>query len=125
MNLTLRDRVIILNTVLPQYDTRANMMLKIAIDNKIAISDSEQKKLVVKNENNGQVTVGFKNQEDIYQELDFAITDAELEYLKARVDFIDRNGMFSDTTMPTYDKIINAEFSKEYYEKDSKTDNKP
>ena len=35
MNLTLRDRVIILNTVLPQYDTRANMMLKIAIDNKI------------------------------------------------------------------------------------------
>ena len=125
MNLTLGDRVIILNAVLPQYDTRANMMLKIAIDNKIAISDSEQKKLVVKNENNGQINVGFKNPEDIYHELDFAITDAELEYLKARVDFIDRNGMFSDTTMPTYDKIINAEFSKEYYEKDSKTDNKP
>ena len=118
MNLTLGDRVIILNAVLPQYDTRANMMLKIAIDNKIAISDSEQKKLVVKNENNGQVTVGFKNQEDIYQELDFAITDAELEYLKVRVDFIDRNGMFSESTMPTYIKILDAPFANEEHKEE-------
>ena len=34
MNLTLKDRVLILNTVLPQFDTRKNMELKVSIDRK-------------------------------------------------------------------------------------------
>lgn len=37
MNLTLKDRVLILNTVLPQFDTRKNMELKVSIDRKITI----------------------------------------------------------------------------------------
>jgi len=34
------------------------------------------------------------------------LTDEELAYLKSRVEFIDRNGMFSEFTMPTYVKIL-------------------
>ena len=33
MNLTLKDRVLILNTVLPQFDTRKNMELKVSSEN--------------------------------------------------------------------------------------------
>ena len=48
MNLTLKDRVLILNTVLPQFDTRKNMELKVSIDSKIAISEVDQKRIVIK-----------------------------------------------------------------------------
>lgn len=48
MNLTLKDRVLILNTVLPQFDTRKNMELKVSIDRKITISEIDQKRIVVK-----------------------------------------------------------------------------
>mgnify|MGYP007058189229 CR=1 FL=1 len=37
MELTLKDRVLILNTVLPQFDTRKNMELKVSIDSKICL----------------------------------------------------------------------------------------
>ena len=43
MELTLKDRVLILNTVLPQFDTRKNMELKVSIDSKIAISEVDRK----------------------------------------------------------------------------------
>ena len=36
----------------------------------------------------------------------FDFTDKELTYLKQRVDYIDRNGMFSAETIDTYTKII-------------------
>ena len=55
MNLTLKDRVLILNTVLPQFDTRKNMELKIAIDKKIAISDTDQKRIVVNDFGGGKL----------------------------------------------------------------------
>ncbi len=76
MNLTLKDRVLILNTVLPQFDTRKNMELKVSIDSKIAISEVDQKRIVIK-------------------------------------DFIDRNGMFSEFTMPTYVKILDEPLKEE------------
>ena len=48
MDLTLKDRVLILNTVVPQFDTRKNMELKVSIDSKIAISEVDQKRIVIK-----------------------------------------------------------------------------
>ena len=98
--MTLKDRVLILNTVLPQFDTRKNMELKVSIDRKITISEVDQKRIVVKDLGGGQINIGF--------------TDAaELQYLKQRVDFIDRNGMFSEFTMPTYVKILDEPLKEE------------
>ena len=94
MELTLKDRVLILNTVLPQFDTRKNMELKVSIDSKIAISEVDQKRIVIK-------------------DMGSALTDEELQYLKQRVDFIDRNGMFSEFTMPTYVKILDEPLKEE------------
>ena len=106
MNLTLKDRVLILNTVLPQFDTRKNMELKVSIDRKITISEVDQKRIVVKDLGGGQINIGFTDAAAITETTDIDLTDEELSYLKERVDFIDRNGVFSEFTMPTYVKIL-------------------
>ena len=111
MELTLKDRVLILNTVLPQFDTRKNMELKVSIDSKIAISEVDQKRIVIKDMGSGQINIGFTDAEAITETTDIALTDEELQYLKQRVDFIDRNGMFSEFTMSTYTKIQDAPYS--------------
>ncbi len=112
MNLTLKDRVLILNTVLPQFDTRKNMELKVSIDSKIAISEVDQKRIVIKDMGSGQINIGFTDAAAITETTDIALTDEELQYLKQRVDFIDRNGMFSEFTMPTYVKILDEPLKK-------------
>ena len=112
MELTLKDRVLILNTVL-QFDTRKNMELKVSIDSKIAISEVDQKRIVIKDMGSGQINIGFTDAAAITETTDIALTDEELQYLKQRVDFIDRNGMFSEFTMPTYVKILDEPLKEE------------
>ena len=104
MELTLKDRVLILNTVLPQFDTRKNMELKVSIDSKI--SEVDQKRIVIKDMGSGQINIGFTDAASITDTVEISLTDEELAYLKSRVEFIDRNGMFSEFTMPTYVKIL-------------------
>lgn len=106
MKLTLKDRVLILNTVLPQFDTLKNMKLKIAIDRKIAIPEADQKRVVIKDLGGGQINIGFTDPDAITDTTDIALTDEELTYLKNRVEFIDINGMFSEFTLSTYEKIL-------------------
>lgn len=106
MKLTLKDRVLILNTVLPQFDTRKNMELKISIDRKIAIPDSDQKRIVTQDIGNGQFNIGFTDKEAHFDEVFIDLTNAELEYLKQRVDYLDRIGMFTEFAMTTYNKIL-------------------
>lgn len=111
MNLTLKDRVLILNTVLPQFDTRKNMELKISIDGKIAIPEADQKRIVIKDLGGGQINIGFTDASAITDTTDISLTDEELAYLKSRVEFIDLNGMFSEFTMSTYTKIQDTPYS--------------
>ena len=113
MNLTLKDRVLILNTVLPQFDTRKNMELKVSIDRKITISEIDQKRIVIKDLGSGQINIGFTDASAITETTDIDLTDEKLTYLKERVDFIDRNGMYSEFTMSTYVKISDEPLSKE------------
>jgi hypothetical protein len=47
MKLTLKDRVLILNNVLPMYDNRKNIGLKISISGKVQLLDSERKEVVM------------------------------------------------------------------------------
>lgn len=113
MDLTLKDRVLILNTVLPLFDTRKNMELKVSIDSKIAISEVDQKRIVIKDMGSGQINIGFTDAAAIMETTNIVLTDEELQYLKQRVDFIDRNGMFSEFTMPTYVKILDEPLKEE------------
>lgn len=107
MKLTLKDRVLILNSILPQFDTMANTKLKIAISEKVKITPEEQSNIVMKDAGQGQIEIGFKTVDAQSKEGEFDITKEELAYLKSRVEYIDRNGMISAETIDSYSKILN------------------
>mgnify|MGYP000402857919 FL=1 len=60
MKLTLKDRVLILNNVLPMYDNRKNIGLKISISGKVQLLDSERKEVVMTPVGNGEYEISFR-----------------------------------------------------------------
>ena len=113
MDLTLKDRFLILNSVLPKYDTRKNIELIKSINCKLGLSKSESDQILATNLGNGQFEIGFKTAESITQESEFEFSVEEIAYMKSKIDYIDSTGMFSEFTMPTYEKIIEASESIE------------
>lgn len=111
MKLTLENRVLILSNVLPMYDNRKNIGLKISISEKVKLTQTEQKEVVSTPVGNGEYDVSFKTVEAITGIKEIAFSDDELMYMKQRVDFIDRNGMFSAETIESYMKILDAPFA--------------
>ena len=110
MKLTLKDRVVILNSVLPEYDTRANTKRILSIVQKIDITSEENMKLITNRLGNGQVEIALKepdkNIDAWTNEIEYDFADDEIQYLKERVEFIDRNGMFSTNNINTYEKLL-------------------
>ena len=116
MKLTLKDRVLILNNVLPMYDNRKNIGLKISISGKVQLLDSEGKEVVMTPVGNGEYEISFKTVDAMTGVKSFDFTDDELWYLKQRVDYLDRQGMFSAETIDSYSKILDQPFSGEEYQ---------
>ena len=116
MKLTLKDRVLILNNVLPMYDNRKNIGFKISISGKVQLLDSERKEVVMTPVGNGEYEISFKTVDAMTGVKSFDFTDDELWYLKQRVDYLDRQGMFSAETIDSYSKILDQPFSGEEYQ---------
>ena len=116
MKLTLKDRVLILNNVLPMYDNRKNIGLKISISGKVQLLDSERKEVVMTPVGNGEYEISFKTVDAMTGVKSFDFTDDELWYLKQRVDYLDRQGLFSAETIDSYSKILDQPFSGEEYQ---------
>lgn len=116
MKLTLKDRVLILNNVLPMYDNRKNIGLKISISGKVQLLDSERKEVVMTPVGNGEYEISFKTVDAMTGVKSFDFTDDELWYLKQRVDYLDQQGMFSAETIDSYSKILDQPFSGEEYQ---------
>ena len=116
MNLTLIDRAIILHIVLPQYDTRKNIGLKISISGKIALSIVERDSMIYTELGGGEYSISFKGTDAMTGVKSFDFTDDELWYLKQRVDYLDRQGMFSAETIGSYSKILDQPFFGEEYQ---------
>ena len=116
MNLTLKDRAIILHIVLPQYDTRKNIGLKISISGKIALSIVERDSMIYTELGGGEYSISFKGTDAMTGVKSFDFTDDELWYLNQRVDYLDRQGMFSAETIGSYSKILDQPFFGEEYQ---------
>jgi hypothetical protein len=115
MELNLKDRLITLKSVLPQYDTRQNIKIKNSIAGKLQLSAQEESLVTCTNLGNNQYEIGFKTVEAITNTSEHDFTDEELLYLKRRIEFIDGNGMFSAETIDTYDKILDSAFDTQEY----------
>ena len=115
MKLNLKDRVLILKSVLPLYDSRRGIELKNSIEKKLKLSTDEADVAVLTNKGYDQYELSFKENDLVNprEEKDFLLTDEELKYLKEKVDFLDRDGRFSDYTLQTYCKILDEPISEE------------
>ena len=107
MKLNLKDRVLILKSVLTPYDSRRGIELKNSIEGKLKLSSEEADVVVLTNKGYDQYELSFKANDIVNskEEKDFSLTIEELKYLKEKVDFLDRDGRFSDYTLQTYSKI--------------------
>lgn len=88
--------------------------MKNSIEKKIKLSLEETEIVVLTNMGYDQYELSFKPSEqiDYKEEKEFEITDEELKYLKEKVDFLDRDGRFSDFTLQTYSKIADEPLSE-------------
>ena len=64
----------------------------------------------------GEYSISFKGTDAMTGVKSFDFTDDELWYLKQRVDYLDRQGMFSAETIGSYSKILDQPFSGEEYQ---------
>ncbi len=117
MKLSLKDRVLILNAVMPRFGSREEMILKQSIGNKIQLSKADESVVSYRNLGSGAFDVSFKTVEAITGASEFDLTDEELLYLKKRVDHLDKQGMFAIENMDSYNKILEAKFASKEYQK--------
>lgn len=106
MKLTLKDRIIILKTVLPEYDTKVNIEIKRGIVNKIGLTSNEEKEVIIQDLGNGQMHIGFSSASATTDFKEFELNALEIDYLKNRVNNLDNSAMFSEFTYDTYSKIL-------------------
>jgi hypothetical protein len=108
LKLTIFDRLIILNQILRKYDTRENILIKKGIGEKIKLSSAEKEVVKMDYLPNNQVDIAFKTTDAITNVTEYEFTDAEMLYMRDSVERINSNGMFSEETMPTCDRILEA-----------------
>ena len=77
MKLNLKDRVLILKSVLPPYDSRRGIELKNSIERKIKLSSEEADVAVLTNKGYDQYELSFKVNDLVNprEEKDFSLTD--------------------------------------------------
>jgi hypothetical protein len=108
MELNLKDRLVIIHSVLPQFDTRENIMIKRGIATKVQLSQGENVQVIYNELGNGQANIGFKTAEAVVGAKEYEFDGIELLYMRKLVERIDANGMFSEETISTYEKILSA-----------------
>ena len=116
MEFTVKDRILLLNEVLPRFDSMSGIITKMSIVEKLRLSDEETANVVCNRLSTGVMEIGFKDVESSLLSKEVELTDEELYYVKNRVRMIDANGMVSVDNMATYRKILEASFEDEAYE---------
>ncbi|MDR0573863.1 MAG: hypothetical protein LBG96_07540 [Tannerella sp.] len=115
MEFTVKDRILLLNEVLPQFDSMSGIVTKMSIAEKLKLSDEENGGIVCKRLPTGVMEVGFKDVEGSLLNKEIELTDEELYYVKKRVRMIDSNGMISADNIATYQKVLDEPYADEGY----------
>jgi hypothetical protein len=115
MDFTIKDRILLLNEVLPQFDSMSGIIIRMSIAGKLKLSDEESSNVVTNRLPSGVMEVGYKDSDGFLSGREIDLTDEELFYLKNRVRMIDVNGMISVDNIGTYRKLLDAEFTDDAY----------
>lgn len=113
MKLNLKDKVLILKSLLPDFDNKRGIELSSSIKNKLEFTSDEANLVEVKDFEDGHFNLIYKNGFEISGliEKDYDLSKEEIEYLQQKVKFLDENYKFTSFTYDTYVKILNTTFT--------------
>lgn len=107
MKLSILDRIIIMESILPETGTIEQIRLKASIKNKIKLSEEESKTVKpIRNQYNFVTIEGLSSNETI-RSIDFSFTLEELELLKVFANSVNDNGWVTESSLDTIEYIIN------------------
>lgn len=107
MKLSIRDRInITLN--LPSVGNREAIKNNISIKEKLKLSEDEYSGIAIVGEQ-GMTKVYYSDHKKVNDELEFGLSDKELNYLKSVALNIDKNGAFTEENLSTFEKFLDLE----------------
>lgn len=107
IKLTLKDRVLILNSLLPEFDDKEGIKISIGIKNKLDLTQQEKEIVEIQSFENGQFQILFKEEGEDNKEKEYVLTEEELNYLKKNINALNDMKRFTMFSYETYLKILN------------------
>lgn len=107
MKLSILDRVIIINSLLPASGTIETIKLIISIKNKIALSIEEIAKCKITNSASNMLKFEEITDELVTRDKDYEFTEKEVEFLKKVTANYSGNGWVTETSLFTVEYILN------------------
>ena len=107
MKLSILDRVIIINSLLPASGTVETIKLIISIKEKIALSIDELSKCKVTSSASNMLTFEEITTEMVTRDKEYTFTDKELEFLKLVTSNYSGNGWVTETSLSTVEYLLN------------------
>lgn len=108
MKLNLKERGIIIYTLLWKYDSFKNLQLKELIESKIKFSTEEENNIRQYDDGTGATITEFNSNLDLETETEYPLTEEEIIYLAGKIMFINQNNRLDANGMSLYTKIENV-----------------
>lgn len=108
MKLSIKDRAIIIYTLLWKNDSYCNLLNKETISNKIYFKSDELSKITINKGNNGIESATFDPSLDITAEQEYELTQDEISYLASKIIELDRRNDLIDDGIRLYTKVEEA-----------------
>lgn len=107
MNLSILDRIIILNSILPPTGTIEQIKTIRSIKSKLNISETDKSKFNVRFDYANMISVDINDQSILIKDQSFDLTNDELTLIKLFAEATDRNGWITESSLDTIEMLIN------------------
>lgn len=107
MELNLLDRIIILNSLLPETGTIDEIKLMISIKNKLQLTEEEMQLAKINHDSYNIMTVDFDDKSILLNYMNYDLTLEELSLLSNLADNVNKNGYVTVSSLNTVEKLIN------------------
>lgn len=108
MKLSIVDRIIISNSLLPETGTIEQIKLNISIKNKIKLTEEESSMLSISIPSAGMLQINNVTDEMKNRAIDYELTEQEIKLLNEAALRQDVNGWVTPSSLDTIEMLINA-----------------
>lgn len=109
LQLTLTERVLILSELMPRNSTKEIMAICISITNKLKLTPAENSVTKISRNADGSSVFECFSAELAEMKTEYEFTADEMQMMKDRINYIDKNGMFSASNYELYVRILAIE----------------